>query len=185
MLDKQAEQELVAAAQQGSESAIQKLYDEYLPPIHRFFYAQMGNREDAEDISQDTLCEAFAGLEKFSGRARFKNWLYQIAKNKLADWWREKYNKPTLTLEDFCPVASEPDIFFDEEDTSTKEADEKSGKVLNMLPENYRTVLECRFLKNFSLKETAAIMNTTEGNVKVMQFRALKKASQFVNDIYE
>ncbi|HEY7850886.1 MAG TPA: sigma factor-like helix-turn-helix DNA-binding protein, partial [Ktedonobacterales bacterium] len=52
--------------------------------------------------------------------------------------------------------------------------------ILSQLPERYRDVLTYRFLLNCSLKETAARMNLTEANVKVLQFRALKKASLVV-----
>ncbi|OGY81849.1 MAG: hypothetical protein A3F54_04740 [Candidatus Kerfeldbacteria bacterium RIFCSPHIGHO2_12_FULL_48_17] len=179
MLDKQAEQELVTAAQSGDENAIITLYDVYLPAIYRFLFAQTGNKEDAEDIAQDTLTEAFRSLKKFRGQARFKNWLYQIAKFKLADWWRAKYKQPIVPLEDFCPVATQPDMFFDEDHSVLDNMkQDQIQKILEDLPDNYKRVLEYRFLKNFSLKETAIHMNTTEGNIKVMQFRALKKAAQ-------
>jgi RNA polymerase sigma-70 factor (ECF subfamily) len=53
----------------------------------------------------------------------------------------------------------------------------KVTAILGQLPENYRQVLTLRFLQGYSLKETAAAMNVSEGNVKVLQYRALQKAS--------
>ena len=61
----------------------------------------------------------------------------------------------------------------------------RAEQVLSQLPERYREVLTFRFLLNFSLKETAARMNLSEANVKVLQFRALKKASLVVEQPVE
>ena len=50
-------------------------------------------------------------------------------------------------------------------------------RILQALPEHYREVLSCRFLLNLSIKDTALRMGLTEANVKVLQFRALKRAA--------
>ena len=50
-------------------------------------------------------------------------------------------------------------------------------RILRALPEHYREVLTCRFLYNLSIKDTALRMGLTEANVKVLQFRALKRAA--------
>ncbi|GEM_PF-126096 len=57
-------------------------------------------------------------------------------------------------------------------------AEALAQEILAALPPRYREVLTCRFLLNYSLKETAARMNLSEANIKVLQFRALKKANQ-------
>ena len=54
--------------------------------------------------------------------------------------------------------------------------EERAQRILALLPERYREVLTYRFLLNYSIRDTAAKMNLTEANVKVLQFRALKKA---------
>ena len=54
--------------------------------------------------------------------------------------------------------------------------------ILQELPENYRSVLELRFLKGYSILETADAMGVTEENAKVLQHRALKKANQLSAD---
>ncbi|OGY78681.1 MAG: hypothetical protein A3B74_04890 [Candidatus Kerfeldbacteria bacterium RIFCSPHIGHO2_02_FULL_42_14] len=185
MLEKQEEQSLVDLAKAGDQQAVIQLYKAYLPALCRFFYSHTGNTEDAKDLSQDTLIDAFVNILKFKGQARFKNWLYQIGKFKLADWWREKYKKPTISLEEFCPVIKNFDEFIDEDKNSGDTVKEAAvQKIMKMLPEKYRLVLEYRFLKNYSIKETALELNITEGNVKVIQFRALRKAA-LVSQAYE
>ncbi|MEP6774733.1 MAG: sigma factor-like helix-turn-helix DNA-binding protein, partial [Chloroflexota bacterium] len=62
------------------------------------------------------------------------------------------------------------------EDDGIEPAVEKVRAVLSLLPENYRRVLELRFLQGCSLRETAAAMSITESNAKVIQHRAIQKA---------
>lgn len=175
------DKQLVKRAQEGEKEAFVTLYEVYLPAIFGYLYSQTGTKQDAEDLAQDTLTEAFRGIGKFKGEASFKNWLYQISKYKLADWLREKYKKPTISLEDFCPAANNPSPFFDEDnEVEDRKTQSKLNDILEKLPQHYREVLEYRFLKNYTLKETAAELGKTEGNIKVLQYRALKKASLLI-----
>ncbi len=58
---------------------------------------------------------------------------------------------------------------------------ERVQRLLQVLPEHYREVLNCRFLLNLSIRETAQRLGLTEANVKVLQFRALKRAADLEN----
>ncbi|HLY29584.1 MAG TPA: sigma factor-like helix-turn-helix DNA-binding protein, partial [Ktedonobacterales bacterium] len=69
--------------------------------------------------------------------------------------------------------------------TGAMTAEERVQQILAALPLRYSEVLTCRFLRNYSLKETAAHMNLSEANIKVLQFRALKKASQIAQNMQD
>ena len=58
-------------------------------------------------------------------------------------------------------------------------------RILRVLPQHYRDVLACRFLLNLSIKETATRMGLSEANVKVLQFRALKRAADLEQVVLE
>ena len=62
-------------------------------------------------------------------------------------------------------------------------AAERVCNLLEILPERYREVLRCRFLLNLSIRETAATMGVSEANVKTLQFRAIKHATNLANSI--
>ena len=68
---------------------------------------------------------------------------------------------------------------------SSSEAEERVERLLQALPEKYREVLKCRFLLKLSVKATALHMGVTEANVKVLQFRALKRAAKLEHVIAE
>jgi len=154
------------------------LYQTYLTPIYHFAFRQVGNRSEAEDITSDVFLKMVRGLPEFRGESSFKNWLYCLAKNTAADYWRRHYQKPLTSL-DGQPEISSPVLAEAEDIESLMERKETAvKKILSLLPENYRQVLELRFLKNYSLRETAAELNLTLGNTKVIQYRALKKAGE-------
>ena len=62
---------------------------------------------------------------------------------------------------------------------------ELAERILRVLPQHYRDVLTCRFLLNLSIKETAERMGLSEANVKVLQFRALKRAADLEQVVLE
>jgi RNA polymerase sigma-70 factor, ECF subfamily len=62
-------------------------------------------------------------------------------------------------------------------------AAERVDKLLEALPERYQEVLRCRFLFNLSIRETAATMGVSEANAKILQFRAIKYASNLANSV--
>lgn len=150
-----------------------RLYQEYRDFLYRWLYSRLGNRQEAEDLCHDAFVRAFAGLKNFRGQASFKNWLFQIAKNLLADYWRKYYRLKTISLEDWLDLEKE-EIMTDQ----TKEA--KAQEILSKLEEPYRQVLEYRFLRNYSLKETAEALGISENNVKIRQYRAIKQAQKYV-----
>lgn len=180
----QHDMRLVRDAQKGDEQALCQLYEQYLPPLYRYCFAQCGHRETAEDLTSDIFLKMVKQLPSFRGQASFKNWLYAIAKRAVADYWRRHYRHPLIPLEEFHQDARtvKSTMDSDHETELLASANESMAeKILNALPTNYRQVLECRFLKNLSIAETATALNESEANVKVLQHRALKKAAQLFN----
>ena len=62
---------------------------------------------------------------------------------------------------------------------------ERVQRILQALPEHYREVLHCRFLLNLSIRDTALKMGLSEANIKVLQFRALKRAADLEKVVAE
>ena len=105
-----------------------------------------------------------------------QKWLFQVARTTIADYWRVYYRISTNSLEELLEAGWEGPA--DEEPAAaSNQPAERVKRILQALPEHYREVLTCRFLLNLSIKETALSMGLTEANVKVLQFRALKRAA--------
>ena len=171
--------ESAAANPAAKPVGLRALYEETLPAIYRFIYGKVGNREEAEDLTSQVYLKALNGLDQSRDAISAQAWLFQVARTTIADYWRAFYRLRSSSLDDLLAAGwdSPPATPSDAGD-----AEERAERVLARLSERYRDVLTLRFLLNLSLKETAARMNLSEANVKVLQFRALRKASQFMEN---
>ena len=165
----------------GRAAALQMVYDAHVEQIYRFVYFKVGNREDAEDITSQVFIKAAQSLDVGQPAQTILAWLYQVARTTITDHWRHYYKGVTTSLDEMeddgaMYLAAEPVIVGATEIEEVEPAVEKVRAVLALLPENYRRVLEFRFLHGCSLKETAAAMQITEANAKVIQHRAIQKA---------
>ena len=154
----------------------QTLYQENLGLIYRYVYSKVGNREEAEDLTSQIFIKAVRGMDRTRSAHSIQKWLFQVARTTIADYWRAYYRTTASSLEELLEAgwegpAEEEGVF-----TSSHPA-EHVRRLLQALPEHYREVLTCRFLLNLSIRETAVRMGLTEANVKVLQFRALKRAA--------
>ena len=169
------------AAKAGDSMTLQRIYDAHAAQIYRFIYHKVGNREDAEDLTAQVFIKATQSLDIRQDEQSQLAWLYQVARTTIADHWRLYYKGSVVSLDALQEEHGHQEILEDpvfaapvpEQDDP---AVQKVQAILGHLPENYRQVLTYRFLQGYSLKETAAAMNITEGNVKVLQYRALQKA---------
>jgi len=163
--------QLVSLAQNGRQEAVASLYEKYFDAIYRFFYWQTNmESEVAEDLTHDTFIEMVKSIRKFKHKGNFKNWLYTIAKRQLANWLRSKYNLPKSPLFDYLP---EPESSVDPE--KQEEAAKQVEELLDKLSETERSVIILRYLKNYSVKETATELKISVSNVKVVAHRSIKK----------
>ena len=141
----------------------------------------MGNREDAEDITSQVFIKAANSLDVTQIAQAQMAWLYQVARTTISDHWRGYYKGVTSSLDEMeetspLHLSGDPIFLGAPEVDDIEPAVEKVRAVLSLLPENYRRVLELRFLQGCSLRETAAAMSITESNAKVIQHRAIQKA---------
>ena len=155
------------------------IYEAHVGRIYGFVYSQVGNREEAEDLTSQIFLKVYNSLDRFEGRGSLEGWLFQIARVTVNDHWREKYKLPAQPLPDGLDLAAS-DV---PPDFNRADRDARVRKILDALPQNYRDVLFFRFLKRYSVRETANVLHLTETNVKVLQFRALRKAAQLGQEL--
>ena len=178
----------VAANGQSSRGAgvqeFQTFYQENLGLIYRYVYSKVGNREEAEDLTSQIFMKAVRGVDTERGPLSVQKWLFQVARTTIADYWRTHYRVSTSSLEELLEAGWEGPA---EEDTApiSNRPTERVQRILHALPEHYREVLTCRFLLNLSIRDTAMKMGLTEANVKVLQFRALKRAADLERMVSE
>jgi RNA polymerase sigma-70 factor, ECF subfamily len=171
--------------QERTESGVQgfqAFYEDNFVSVYRFVYKNLRNREEAEDLTSQIFLKALRYLNTEHSAQSARSWLYKIAHTTIADYWRTHYRASISSLDARLEAGWEEPI--EEVILGTNElAAEWVCNLLETLPERYREVLRCRFLFNLSIRETAATMRVSEANVKVLQFRALKYASNLANSI--
>ncbi len=150
----------------------QEVYETYVEAVYRFIYSHVGNREDAEDITSQVFLKALKSLDLSRPEPSIARWLYQTASTTIADYWRQFYKLPVTDLADDQADNHSP------YDAPHGEDVERARSILARLPENYRKVLELRFLEGLSVKETAQRLGISESNAKVLQHRALRMAAK-------
>jgi len=161
----------------------EQIYDTHVVPIFRFVYARVGNRPDAEDITAQVFTRAVEQLDLSRPPAQITAWLYRVAQNAVADYWRSFYRLPQVELElvapGWEPATPQPNPHAQADANGAKAA---VARLLKRLPKHYARVLELRFLQRLSVAETADQLGITRGNAKVLQYRALRKAAILVQN---
>lgn len=158
----------------------QSLYQEYLGPIYRYVYRKVGNREEAEDLTSHIFLKAVRSLDSTRNPQSTHSWLFQVARTTIVDYWRAYYRTATSSLEALVEAGWEGPTEIEDEDwlLERSSAAYHVQCLLEVLPARDREVLTCRFLLCLSVRETALQMGLTEGNVKTLQYRALKRAAE-------
>jgi RNA polymerase sigma-70 factor, ECF subfamily len=165
-----SEKELVQAAQKGSGRAFGALYDHYLPPIYRFVFYKIMNRQDAEDICHHVFLNAWQNIQSYRDIGHsFSSWLYRIARNAVIDFYRTQ--KHSLNLSDVMyTLADNTNLEQSAADTLEIETVLYAIKELN---EEHREIIVMRFIEDLDNDEIAAILEKSNGAVRILQHRAL------------
>lgn len=139
--------------------------------VYAFIYVRVGNRADAEDLTQQVALKAIPRLRQGAAPSAIRGYLFATARSVLGSFWSARLGLSEGELREDLAMALPADA-------PSEEGVEAVQRVLSQLSDNYRRVLELRFLHGYSLKEVATEMNSTVGAVKVMQLRALRAAAK-------
>lgn len=165
--------EFPAAGASAEEIALDEL-----EMVYAFIFARVGNRADAEDLTQQVAMKAIPRLRAEAAAASIRAYLFATARSVLAGFWARKFGLPEEELHEDLALPAAPSPARSEPNA----ASERVTRLLAALPANYRRVLELRFLRGYSLREVAAETGNTVGAIKVMQLRALRAAARLEPD---
>ena len=176
------ERRLVDAARAGDEGAIAELYNGYFPRVYRYMLARTRNVADAEDLAEEVFIRALDALERFEWRqVPFSAWLFRIAHNALVSHQRRNGARGrTAPLSPSLPVKTQGP----EEAVEARLTLEEVMAASRNLPEAQRRVIALRFGAGLTVAETARALGKGEGNVKVIQHKAIVKLREMLVDGY-
>lgn len=172
---------LIQEAIAGNKEAFGRLYEKYAGQIFSYLFYRTGEHHTAMDMMETVLLKAWENLPNFGEKGRgmnFRAWLYRMAHNAMVDYHRS--HKPEIGLE---ILAEQPDhLPHAAKLVEIAEAQEYLMGRLEKLDDVSRQVLILRFYAEMSPKEISQIMGISEGNVRVVQYRALKKMRDLMGD---
>ena len=164
------EEEVVSRAIEGDEGAFAQLYEEHFDRIYRYVYLRLGNRTEAEDLTQEVFVKALEAIGSYKWRnLPFTSWLFRIAHNQVIDYcrkdrrWEREYWDDNIAIDAPSPEAIAEREF---------EAEELRERIKKLSPAQ-REVISLRFGAELSLAEVAKALGKSTGTVKALQYNAI------------
>jgi RNA polymerase sigma-70 factor (ECF subfamily) len=172
---------LIQQAIAGNKEAFGRLYEMYAGQIFNYLFYRTGEYQAAMDMMETVFLRAWENLPDFGTKGRGLNlraWLYRMAHNAMVDYHRS--NKAEVDLEAIAELPNK--MPHAAKLVEMAETQEYLMNWLEELDEVSRQVLVLRFYAEMSPKEVSQIMDISEGNVRVIQYRALKKMRDLIGD---
>lgn len=182
------ENQIISKILDGDESSFSEIMGLYLKPIYNFLHRLVGDRDVAEDLTQETFVKAWKKLKRFDQKRSFKTWLFTIAKNTAFDWLKKKKEIPFSSFTDeegeswLENVADEnilPDEILERSDIT-----EELDAILQKIPVHYRAILLLHYKEDFSLHEIAEILGEPYNTIKSRHQRGIARLKKAFNEKY-
>ena len=176
------EKEILRLASQGDKEAFGLLYAQYLDRIYNYIYYRTGNVHDAEDLTARVFQRAMKHILNYQDRGiPFSAWLYRIAHNLVANWYRDRSRKKELAITEkmVLPAKHEhPEITI-----LRTEKQDALLRLIRTLPPDRQQLLILKFVEHYSNAEIGGIMGRSEGAVKSLYHRTLLALRDQVDDL--
>jgi RNA polymerase sigma-70 factor, ECF subfamily len=168
------ERELARRAQRGDLRAFEQLVEPHTETAFRVAYLITRNASDAEDATQEALLKTWRTFARFRAGAPLRPWLLRIAANEARNRRRSGARAVRLALR--AAAASSGEAAPSPEETALATDEQRRLlDALELLPDGFRLVLECRYLLELSEEETAATLGIRRGTVKSRTARAVEQ----------
>jgi RNA polymerase sigma factor (sigma-70 family) len=165
---------LVVGSDDRTYASWEEIYEDNVGRVYALMFVKVGNRPDAEDLTAEVFTAALPRLRETASAGEVRGYLLATARTVLADHWRRTLGRQLTSLDLEELSAPEPP-------RPSSAANALAERVLEQLPDNYRTILRLRFLQGATFREAAGEMGISLANAKVLQHRALRRAAKLLN----
>lgn len=169
----------------GDTNAFEVLVERYKDLVFTLTLRMLKNREEAEEVAQDTFIKAYKSLNRFKGDSKFSTWIYKIAYNTSLD--RLKKNKKhfnDVAIDEFTEHQVKTiDNALDH--LENKEREQSIQDCIALLPGDDAFLLTLYYFEDQSLEEISKTIGLTPNNVKVKLFRSRKKLATILRERLE
>ncbi|MDR3251946.1 MAG: RNA polymerase sigma factor [Tannerella sp.] len=176
----------IGIIREGDADGFAPLVEKYGKQVFALLVGMTGNREDAEDLSQDVFLKAFGSIPSFRGDCSFSTWLYRIAYNAgISATRKAKSNFVSADLIAGLQENEEEEALAAADETVTDRRLELLEVALERLPPDERAMIRLFYKEDRSMSEIAAITGLTETNVKTRIFRIRKRLYILIKEMEE
>jgi RNA polymerase sigma-70 factor (ECF subfamily) len=159
-------------AVQGDSEAFGELYERYVTRIYNYIFYRIGSSYDAEDLTERVFMRALRHIGSYNNRGLpFSAWLYRIAHNLVANWYRDNSRRKEIPLDDGIMTSHQSS--FPEQEVLHTEERERLLQVIRKLPTDRQQLVILKFVDHLSNAEIGQIMCRTEGAIKSLYHRTL------------
>ncbi len=168
---------LLNKAKNGETAAFGELYNQFFKKIYSFIYYRVSHKETAEDLAEEVFLKAYSKIQGIKDASKFESWLYQIARNLVIDYYRSK--KEQVNIQGLENMLSYQDTLLELMELNGQQ--KILAKLIEELEPQQKAVLKMKFFEDLGNESIAAILEKSEGAVRVIQFRAIAK----LKDLFE
>ncbi len=169
--------ELARQAAGGDNAAWREIYEKTCQPLFNFLCYQVGERESAKDILQETYLTALQNMDRYRGEGSLLSWMRTIALRKCLDWRRnfwQRLKRVSSVPEDLPAPANPPN------DARLETASAVFQRALDSLSGQQRAALLLRELEELSFQEIAAVLSCQEATARVHYHRGREKMKKLL-----
>lgn len=170
---------LVDLASAGDQQAFEYLFTRYRDALMRLFEQRLEEKTMASDLLQETFIKVYLHINDYSKSYTFGQWIYSIARNTLVDHLRRKSGDVLLDERFRAPLATTPSP---EESVIINQTRAHFYNALEELSEEYRQVIEMRFLEEYSYEEIAEKLGRPLNTIKTQIRRARATICKMIID---
>jgi RNA polymerase sigma-70 factor, ECF subfamily len=151
--------------------AFGRLYERYVTPVYNYVFYRMSNRAEAEDMTARVFYQALTHLDRYVHRgAPFSAWLFRIAHNLVANWYRDRQSRQTFSLDGAVLERASEEEGLDDQASNREEVRELRAAVARLSPDRQQ-LLVLKYAQGMSNAEVGEITGRSEGAVKALLHR--------------
>ena len=176
--------DLVEKCKTGHSSSQYQLYSLYVDAMYNIGMRMLGNKEDAEDIVQDSFVDAFKNLTRFKYESTFGAWLKRIVINKSINHLKAK-RIPVVPIEthEFHLSEEKEDLSADRHGKAEATDIKKVKKGIEKLPAGYKQIISLYLIEGYDHIEIGEILDISTSTSKSQYHRAKKKLLEIITEL--
>lgn len=165
----------------NDDEAFAELYEKYFPPVYGMIFARLKDVTAADDVVSEIFMKVALNLDSHDKKYAFSTWLFTIARNTLADYYRRQIRRFEESWDAFlereAPISEQP-----EEKLLSSERTEKLLRAMSKLDERQRRIIELKYWSELSNVEIAEILGLSASNVGFIHYQAMKRLRAMLSE---